>query len=56
MAERRAKGLWYKCDDSYNQGHRCKRLFWIEVPDDGSESEEDKAGDLEISLNAISAT
>ncbi|KAJ1400267.1 Retrotransposon gag domain [Sesbania bispinosa] len=50
MAERRAKGLCYNCDESYSTGHKCNRLFWIEVPDDESESEEDMA----ISLHAIS--
>ncbi|KAJ1410099.1 Leucine-rich repeat domain superfamily [Sesbania bispinosa] len=37
MAERRAKGLCYNCDESYSTGHKCNRLFWIEVPDDESE-------------------
>ncbi|KAJ1381359.1 Retrotransposon gag domain [Sesbania bispinosa] len=50
MAERRAKGLCYNCGESYSTGHKCNRLFWIEVPDDESESEEDMA----ISLHAIS--
>ena len=56
MAERRAKGLCYNCDESYMLGHKCTRLFWIEVPDTDSESDEDKTEDLEISLNAISGT
>ncbi|KAL8140348.1 hypothetical protein V2J09_006369 [Rumex salicifolius] len=31
MAERRAKGLCYNCDDPYVRGHKCWKLFWIEV-------------------------
>ncbi|KAK1368025.1 hypothetical protein POM88_034117 [Heracleum sosnowskyi] len=42
--------------ESQSGGHKCKRLFRIEVPDNDSESEEDKVDDLEISLNAISGT
>ncbi|KAL8153145.1 hypothetical protein V2J09_010905 [Rumex salicifolius] len=52
MAERRAKGLCFNCDESYARGHKCKRLFWIEVPD-SVESDDDDA-ELEISLNTIS--
>ena len=54
MAERRAKGLCYNCDESYSAGHKCKRLFWIEVPDDESELEEEIMGDPKVSLHAIS--
>ncbi|PPS20094.1 hypothetical protein GOBAR_AA00474 [Gossypium barbadense] len=55
MAERRAKGLCYNCDESYSMGHRCKRLFWIKVPDIEYE-QDDKVDDLEISLQAIRGT
>ncbi|XP_016665517.2 uncharacterized protein [Gossypium hirsutum] len=55
MAERRAKGLCYNCDESYSMGHRCKRLFWIEVPDIEDE-QDDEVDDLEISLHAIRGT
>ncbi|TYH96295.1 hypothetical protein ES332_A12G167400v1 [Gossypium tomentosum] len=55
MAERRAKGLCYNCDESYSMGHRCKRLFWIEVPDI-EDKQDDKVDDLEISLHAIRGT
>lgn len=52
--EMRAKGMCYNRDESYSVGHKCKRLFWSEVPDDESESEEDMVTDLKISLHAIS--
>ncbi|KAL1172100.1 hypothetical protein V6Z11_A05G326500 [Gossypium hirsutum] len=55
MAERRAKGLCYNCDESYSMGHKCKRLFWIEVPDIEDE-QDDEVDDLEISLHAIRGT
>ncbi|KAG6482283.1 hypothetical protein ZIOFF_058914 [Zingiber officinale] len=54
MAEQRAKGLCFNCDESYSTGHKCKRLFWIEVPDDDSEGEEEGETHPEISLHAIS--
>ncbi|KAG6480980.1 hypothetical protein ZIOFF_057571 [Zingiber officinale] len=41
MAERRAKCLCFNYDESYSTGHKCKRLFWIEVPDDDKEGEEE---------------
>ncbi|PPS12515.1 hypothetical protein GOBAR_AA08125 [Gossypium barbadense] len=55
MAERRAKGLCYNCDESYSMGDRCKRLFWIEVADIEDE-QDDEADDLENSLYAIRGT
>ncbi|KAG6490402.1 hypothetical protein ZIOFF_051698 [Zingiber officinale] len=54
MAERRAKGLCFNCDESYSTGHKCKRLFWIKVLDDDSEGEEEGETHPEISLHAIS--
>ncbi|KAL4324350.1 hypothetical protein GQ457_11G020520 [Hibiscus cannabinus] len=56
MAERRAKGLCYNCDESYSLGHKCKRLFWIEVPDYEGEQDNDEVDNLEVSLHAISGT
>ncbi|KAG8489288.1 hypothetical protein CXB51_017334 [Gossypium anomalum] len=55
MEERRAKGLCYNCDESYSIGHRCKRLFWIKVPDIEDE-QYDEVDDLEIFLHAIGGT
>lgn len=31
MAERRARGLCYNCDEPYSVGHQCKKLFWLEL-------------------------
>ncbi|KAK5847245.1 hypothetical protein PVK06_003550 [Gossypium arboreum] len=42
MAERRAKGLCYNCDESYYMGHKCKRLVWIEVPDVEGKQDDDE--------------
>jgi hypothetical protein len=33
MAERRKQGLCYNCDEAYVQGHKCARLFYLEVAD-----------------------
>lgn len=48
MAERRAKELCYNCDESYLKGHECKRLFWIEVPDEENGPEEGSVNDPTI--------
>jgi hypothetical protein len=60
MAERRRQGLCYNCDDPFVRGHKCPRLFFLEVAD----PEEDVPNLLDnplpvtdaepfISLNAI---
>ncbi|XP_066355020.1 uncharacterized protein [Miscanthus floridulus] len=33
MADCRSKGLCYNCDEPYVRGHRCQRLFYLEVTD-----------------------
>lgn len=33
MAERRKQGLCYNCDEQYVRGHKCARLFYIELDD-----------------------
>lgn len=33
MAERKAKGLCFNCDETFLPGHRCKYLFYVEVPE-----------------------
>jgi hypothetical protein len=33
MAERRKLGLCYNCDEPYVRGHKCPRLFYLEVSD-----------------------
>jgi hypothetical protein len=37
MAHHRAEGLCYNCDDKFVLGHRCKKLFIIEVTTDDDE-------------------
>ena len=43
MAQRRADGLCYNCDEKFVLGHRCKKLFVIEVIgfDDDDEVDEE---------------
>ncbi|XP_070028898.1 uncharacterized protein [Nicotiana sylvestris] len=54
MAERRAKGLCYNCDELYSIGHQCKKLFWLELADlDDEEPGHKDAQEPEISLYAI---
>ena len=33
MADRRRQGLCYNCDEQYARGHKCQRLFYLEVSD-----------------------
>jgi hypothetical protein len=33
MAERRRQGLCYNCDEQFVRGHKCPRLFFLEVAD-----------------------
>ena len=33
MVERRRQGLCYNCDEPYVRGHKCPRLFYLEVTD-----------------------
>lgn len=33
MVERRRQGLCYNCDEQYVRGHKCSRLFYLEVTD-----------------------
>jgi len=42
MAERRRQGLCFNCDEQYVRGHKCQRLFYLEVtdPDDTDLPEE----------------
>jgi hypothetical protein len=50
MSERREKGLCYNCDEVYSRGHRCQRLFHLEVL---SEDEEDDVIEEEPTLSAL---
>jgi hypothetical protein len=37
MDERHRQGLSYNCDEKYVRGHRCPRLFYLEVMDDDND-------------------
>lgn len=39
MAERRRQGLCYNCDEPYMRGHKCQRLFYLEVTDFDEDAE-----------------
>jgi len=60
MTQRRAEGLCYNCDEKFVTGHRCKKLFVIEIvgfDDMETNAEADTAADANadpgISLHAI---
>ncbi|KAJ4788910.1 polyprotein [Rhynchospora pubera] len=56
MAERRQKGLCFNCDEQYVRGHKCKRLFWLEVMDDDDQEDSSRLDTNEtpnISLHAL---
>jgi hypothetical protein len=40
MAQRRADGLCYNCDEKFVVGHLCKKLFLLEVTDAADDEEE----------------
>lgn len=52
MEERRAMGLCYNCDEKFEPGHRCKKLFWLEAIQEDTMDDDEPA----ISLHAISGT
>ncbi|XP_066395670.1 uncharacterized protein [Miscanthus floridulus] len=45
MVERRRQGLFYNCDKPYVRGHKCARLFYLEVADYIMEEPDDDAED-----------
>ncbi|WVZ70933.1 hypothetical protein U9M48_019562 [Paspalum notatum var. saurae] len=58
MAQRRVAGLCYNCDEKFTYGHKCKKLFSLEIvpEDDPVEPEQEQAQSEEeplISLHAI---
>ena len=63
ISEHRKQGLCYNCDEPYVQGHKCKRLFYLEAADyiveEPDDSDDDKqpmntaAAPPTISLAAI---
>ncbi|WVZ84215.1 LOW QUALITY PROTEIN: hypothetical protein U9M48_031269 [Paspalum notatum var. saurae] len=60
MAQCRAAGLCYNCDEKFVYGHKCKKLFILEVaPEDNEEEaepdQEEQQQDLNISLHALTS-
>ncbi|CAN0838579.1 hypothetical protein LINGRAHAP2_LOCUS2229 [Linum grandiflorum] len=60
MKDRRDQGLCFNCDEQFGPGHKCKKLFYIEMVEnleDGEplDREGTEAGLMAISLHAISA-
>src|SRR5688572_26032971 len=59
MSERRKQGLCYNCDEPYVRGHRCPRLFYLEVTDfaddeiKGDTDDDQEEQDPVVSLHAI---
>jgi hypothetical protein len=57
IMERRQKGLCFNCDEPYSRGHKCQKLFYLEVLDDVDEPQAvEPQQDFEeplISLHAI---
>jgi hypothetical protein len=55
MADRRRQGLCYNCEEKFMPGHRCKRLFMLEIVPDDYDDDYDKATAEEpaISLHAL---
>ncbi|XP_019265334.1 PREDICTED: uncharacterized protein LOC109242914 [Nicotiana attenuata] len=53
MAERRAKGLCYNCDELYSIGHQCKKLFWLELADQDAEHFRNAYPDFELEDQAL---
>lgn len=54
MAERRKQGLCFNCDEQYVRGHRCQRLFFIEVDDYEDDSPTDDTTDDAIHTPTMS--
>jgi hypothetical protein len=57
MLEHRRLGLCYNCDDQYTRGHKCPKLFYLEVVGNDDDSPDDQAEHVVeeplISLHAI---
>ena len=60
MAEHRRQGICYNCDEPYIRGHKCPRLFYLEVTDfdEAEDTEHNTDGEPQdqpplISLHAI---
>nr|DAD39879.1 TPA_asm: hypothetical protein HUJ06_014202 [Nelumbo nucifera] len=55
LQKRREQGLCYNCDEKYTMGHKCKKLFFIELEEDdeGTTEEEYVEETPVISLHAL---
>jgi hypothetical protein len=57
MLERRRLGLCYNCDEQYVRGHKCAKLFYLEVVDTDDDTSDTQDGPTTdeplISLHAI---
>lgn len=54
--DQRMDGLWYFCDDKYVPGHKCKKLYRMELVTDHDQDEDDLAfgaEDEDMSLHAL---
>jgi hypothetical protein len=57
MMERRRQGLCYNYDEQYTHGHKCRKLFYLEVADNKEDVFPDTQQDQEellISLQVVS--
>lgn len=56
--DRKAKGLYYYCDEKFTLGHWCERpqLFMMEDNNDSASENEIANGISEISFHAIAST
>ncbi|WVZ54035.1 hypothetical protein U9M48_004903 [Paspalum notatum var. saurae] len=54
MAQRRAEGLCFNCDEKFSVGHRCKKLFIMEIAVDDDDSIDDGAPTTETTEPSIS--
>jgi hypothetical protein len=52
MTERHHHGLYYNCDEQYVHGHKCTRLFYLEVAD----TEEEPVNLMDTPLPVATAT
>ena len=55
LQRRRQQGLCYNCDEKYTMGHKCKKLFFIELEEENEEAIEEEYVEetLAISLHAL---
>ena len=42
IKDRREKGLCFNCDEKFVRGHKCAKLFWLEVCCDNEELVKDE--------------